>query len=74
MEPEVPKENPRDSRALMRLDMTIATNLFEKFAKMKRNGKLSVRRIHFFSQINRVWRSCQIEGPLLTGREMIRAA
>eukprot|EP00959_Pyramimonas_sp_CCMP1952_P384615 8060547-Pyramimonas_sp.AAC.1 len=37
MDPAVPKENLRDSGALMHLDMMIATNLLEKFVKMKRN-------------------------------------
>eukprot|EP00959_Pyramimonas_sp_CCMP1952_P206692 4322387-Pyramimonas_sp.AAC.1 len=70
MEPEVPKESLRDSGAMMRLDMMIATNLVEKFAEMKRNSKLSVQRIHFLSQINRMEHSCHIEGCLLTGREI----
>eukprot|EP00959_Pyramimonas_sp_CCMP1952_P163951 3428021-Pyramimonas_sp.AAC.1 len=62
MEREVPKESLRDSGALLRLGMMIATNLFEKFAKMKRSRNLSVQRAHFLSQINRVGHSCQIEG------------
>eukprot|EP00959_Pyramimonas_sp_CCMP1952_P350181 7336714-Pyramimonas_sp.AAC.1 len=32
---DVPKENLRDSGALVRLDMMIATNVLLKFAKMK---------------------------------------
>eukprot|EP00959_Pyramimonas_sp_CCMP1952_P459291 9478013-Pyramimonas_sp.AAC.1 len=73
MGPEVPKETLRDSWALMRLDMMIAANPFEKSANMKRNSKLSVQRAHSLSQINRMGHSCQIEGRLLAGREMIRA-
>eukprot|EP00959_Pyramimonas_sp_CCMP1952_P252255 5270594-Pyramimonas_sp.AAC.1 len=66
------RENLRNSKALMRLNMVIARNLLEKFAKMKRNQRLSVQRIHLVSQINRMEPSGQIEGRLLTGREMMR--
>eukprot|EP00959_Pyramimonas_sp_CCMP1952_P465527 9488463-Pyramimonas_sp.AAC.1 len=60
MRPDVPKDNLRDSGALLRLDMMITTNLLEKFAKMKRSQRLSVQRAHFLSQINRMEHSCQI--------------
>eukprot|EP00959_Pyramimonas_sp_CCMP1952_P064371 1344377-Pyramimonas_sp.AAC.1 len=40
---------------------------------MKRNQRLSAQHAHFLSQINRMEHSCQIEGRLLTGREMMRA-
>eukprot|EP00959_Pyramimonas_sp_CCMP1952_P071614 1495556-Pyramimonas_sp.AAC.1 len=53
--------------------MMIATTLLEKLAKIIRNQRLSVKRTHFLSQINRMEHSCQIEGRLLTGREMMRA-
>eukprot|EP00959_Pyramimonas_sp_CCMP1952_P181297 3790828-Pyramimonas_sp.AAC.1 len=73
MEPDAPRENLRDSRALMRLDMMIATNLPDKFAKMKRDQRLSAQHARFLSQINRAEHSCQTEGRLLTDREMMRA-
>eukprot|EP00959_Pyramimonas_sp_CCMP1952_P090644 1897642-Pyramimonas_sp.AAC.1 len=59
---EVPKESLRGSGALMRLDMMIATNLFGKLAKVKRNRNLSVPRAYFLKEINRMEHSCQIEG------------
>eukprot|EP00959_Pyramimonas_sp_CCMP1952_P203262 4250586-Pyramimonas_sp.AAC.1 len=61
MGPDVPRDNLRDPGALMRLGMMIATNLLEKFANMKRDRRLLVRRTHSLSRINRVEHSCQIE-------------
>eukprot|EP00959_Pyramimonas_sp_CCMP1952_P399325 8367059-Pyramimonas_sp.AAC.1 len=52
--------------------MMIATNVLEKFAKVKRNQRLSTQHTHFLSQTNRMEHSRQIEGRLLTGREMAR--
>eukprot|EP00959_Pyramimonas_sp_CCMP1952_P411304 8618709-Pyramimonas_sp.AAC.1 len=71
--PEVPKENLRDSRALMRLDMMVATNLLGKFARMKRARHLSVQHAHCLSQTNRMEHSCLIEERLLAGCELMRA-
>eukprot|EP00959_Pyramimonas_sp_CCMP1952_P217777 4554579-Pyramimonas_sp.AAC.1 len=73
MGPEVPKEGLRGPRALMRLDMMIATHLIEQFPNVKRNRNLSLQRTHFLSRINHVEHSCQIEGRVLTDRAMIRA-
>eukprot|EP00959_Pyramimonas_sp_CCMP1952_P018371 388672-Pyramimonas_sp.AAC.1 len=60
----MPKENLRDSAALVRLDAMIATNMLGKFADMKRNQRLS---------LNRTEHSCQIEGRVLAGRDAMRA-
>eukprot|EP00959_Pyramimonas_sp_CCMP1952_P291447 6096298-Pyramimonas_sp.AAC.1 len=51
----------------------IATNLIEKFTKMRRNRSLSNHHIHFLRQISRMEYGAQNEEKLLTGREMIRA-
>eukprot|EP00959_Pyramimonas_sp_CCMP1952_P346526 7257906-Pyramimonas_sp.AAC.1 len=63
MEPDVPKENFRDSEnlrdpgALMRLDTMIATDMLQKFAQMKRSQLLSAQHSHFFSRMNRLEQS-----------------
>eukprot|EP00959_Pyramimonas_sp_CCMP1952_P344463 7214518-Pyramimonas_sp.AAC.1 len=57
--PDVSKENLRDPGALVRLDMMTATDLLEKCP--------------FLVADQSHGHPCQIEGRLLTGREMLRA-
>eukprot|EP00959_Pyramimonas_sp_CCMP1952_P286242 5985664-Pyramimonas_sp.AAC.1 len=73
MDPSVDNEQLRNPGRFQRLDVMIATNLIEKFNKMRRNRGLSAHHIHFLQQINRMEYGAQNEQRLLTGREMIRA-
>eukprot|EP00959_Pyramimonas_sp_CCMP1952_P254400 5313873-Pyramimonas_sp.AAC.1 len=71
--PAVADEQLRNPGRFERLDIMIATNLIEKFTKMRRNRGLSNHHIHFVQQISRMEYGAQNEERLLTGREMIRA-
>eukprot|EP00959_Pyramimonas_sp_CCMP1952_P245803 5137252-Pyramimonas_sp.AAC.1 len=69
----VDNEQLRNPGRFQRLDIMLATNLIEKFSKMRRNRSLSNHHIHFLQQISRMEYGAQNEERLLTGREMIRA-
>eukprot|EP00959_Pyramimonas_sp_CCMP1952_P043035 900498-Pyramimonas_sp.AAC.1 len=73
MGPSVTEEQLRNPGRSQRLDIMIATNLMEKFSKMRRDRSLSAHHIHFLQQTNRMECGAQNEQRLLTGREMIRA-
>eukprot|EP00959_Pyramimonas_sp_CCMP1952_P117679 2460161-Pyramimonas_sp.AAC.1 len=72
MDPTVAKSQLSDPGRFRRLDIMIATNLIEKFTKMRRNRNLSVHHNHLHYQINRVEFAAQNEKRPLAGREMIR--
>eukprot|EP00959_Pyramimonas_sp_CCMP1952_P273924 5725603-Pyramimonas_sp.AAC.1 len=70
MGPAVPKEHLRNPGRFPCLDLMIATNLIEKFTKLRRNRNLSAHHNHFLRQIQRVEFAAQNAKRLLTGREM----
>eukprot|EP00959_Pyramimonas_sp_CCMP1952_P207830 4346999-Pyramimonas_sp.AAC.1 len=51
----------------------IATNVIEKFNKIRNNRYQPGHHTHFLQQITRLELSAQNEGRLMTGREMVRA-
>eukprot|EP00959_Pyramimonas_sp_CCMP1952_P245850 5138317-Pyramimonas_sp.AAC.1 len=73
MNPAVDDEQLKEAGRFQRLDLMAATNLIEKFSKMRRNRNLPSHHLHFLQQITRMEYSAQNEGRLLTGREMARA-
>eukprot|EP00959_Pyramimonas_sp_CCMP1952_P289735 6059653-Pyramimonas_sp.AAC.1 len=68
MYPAVEDEQLKDAGRFQRLDLMIATNLIEKFNKMRKS-----RYTHVLQQVTRMEFSAQAEGGLMTGREMVRA-
>eukprot|EP00959_Pyramimonas_sp_CCMP1952_P442893 9271697-Pyramimonas_sp.AAC.1 len=72
MDPAAEDEQLKDAGRFQRLDLMIATNIIEKFNKMRKNRYQSGHRTHFLQQITRMEFSAQSEGGL-TGREMVRA-
>eukprot|EP00959_Pyramimonas_sp_CCMP1952_P164840 3445434-Pyramimonas_sp.AAC.1 len=73
MGPSLDNEQLRNPSRSQRLDIMIATNLIEKFNRMRRNRGLSTHHMHVLQQVNRMECGAQNEQRLLTGREMIRA-
>eukprot|EP00959_Pyramimonas_sp_CCMP1952_P204731 4281109-Pyramimonas_sp.AAC.1 len=54
MGPSMDNEQLRNPGRFQRLDIMIATNLIEKFNKMRRNRGLSTHHMHFLQQISRM--------------------
>eukprot|EP00959_Pyramimonas_sp_CCMP1952_P327804 6862861-Pyramimonas_sp.AAC.1 len=69
MNPAVDHQQLRNAGRFQRLDLMVATNLMDKFSKMRKNHKLPDHHIHFLQQISRVEFGAQAEEGLLTGRE-----
>eukprot|EP00959_Pyramimonas_sp_CCMP1952_P285704 5973758-Pyramimonas_sp.AAC.1 len=73
MNPAVEDEQLKDAGRFQRLDLMIATNLIDKFNKMRNNRYQPGHHTHFLQQMTRMEYSAQNEGRLMTGREMVRA-
>eukprot|EP00959_Pyramimonas_sp_CCMP1952_P310028 6488042-Pyramimonas_sp.AAC.1 len=73
MGPAVEDEQLKEAGQFQRLDLMIATNLIEKFNKMRKSRYQPAHHTHSLQQVTRVEFSAQAEGGLVTGREMVRA-
>eukprot|EP00959_Pyramimonas_sp_CCMP1952_P297876 6231245-Pyramimonas_sp.AAC.1 len=73
MDPAVEDEQLKDAGRFQRHDLMIATNLIEKFNKMRNSRYQPPHHTHFLQQVTRVEFSAQAEGGLMTGRAMVRA-